>query len=87
MLPLAFALTVAATCSAPPTPATSIRGASPKQAYAESYAANDLYSRQARRRMAHYLRLRLMELNAKRLERVEKVVRGSLSIDGLLREP
>jgi hypothetical protein len=51
------------------------------------YAANDLYAIRARRRMANYLRLRLMELHEARLERIEKVIRGELSIDDLLREP
>jgi hypothetical protein len=37
--------------------------------------------------MAHYLRLRLLELHEAKLERVSKVVRGELSIDELLREP
>jgi hypothetical protein len=53
----------------------------------EMYAANDLYAIRARRRMANYLRLRLMELHEARFERIEKVIRGELSIDDLLREP
>jgi hypothetical protein len=52
-----------------------------------SFEANDLYASRFRRRAAGYLRLRLMELRAERLERVERAIRGDLSIEELLRRP
>jgi hypothetical protein len=85
MIPTAFALIVATTCSPSPNRLEKLPEAT--QSIDRSYWANDLYSRQARRRMARYLRLRLTELNLERLDRVEKVLRGALPIDELLREP
>jgi hypothetical protein len=81
----AFALLAIATSSGTPAPSAPPHP-SAGQAAVAPIDPNDLYSPQARRRMAHYLRLRLMELNAARLERVAKVVRGELSLDELLKE-
>ena len=87
MLPLTFALIAVATClpAADPKPETQALPLEPKAA--QAFTANELYARQTRRRIAHYLRLRLLELHQAKLERVSKVVRGELSIDELLREP
>ncbi|HEY0797976.1 MAG TPA: hypothetical protein VGD50_02445 [Candidatus Baltobacteraceae bacterium] len=81
----AFALLVIATSSGRHASHHGHRPAA--RATADPYTPNDLYSPLARRRMVHYLRLRLMELNAARLERVAKVVRGELSLDDLLKTP
>jgi hypothetical protein len=81
----AFALLAIATSSGAPAPEARARPRA-RQAALAPIDPNDLYSPQARRRMVHYLRLRLMELNAARLERVAKVVRGELSLDELLKE-
>jgi hypothetical protein len=82
----AFALLAIATSSGSPAPASHSRHPRSRQAALAPIDPNDLYSPQARRRMVHYLRLRLMELNAARLEHVAKVVRGELSLDELLKE-
>jgi hypothetical protein len=94
MLLFTFALTTVSTFFGGDHPnkrlkshATHIPGISTTAPPSEMYATNDLYAIRARRRMAHYLRLRLMELHEARLERIEKVIRGELSIDDLLREP
>jgi hypothetical protein len=82
----AFALLAIATSSGSPAPRARARQPHNRQAAVAPIDPNDLYSPLARRRMVHYLRLRLMELNAARLERVAKVVRGELSLDELLNE-
>jgi len=88
MFRIAFALLglAASFPCATPSPRThaAAEQASPPQI---RYDANDLYSIRARRRMVHYLRLRLMELHAARFDRAEKAIKGELSIDDLLREP
>jgi hypothetical protein len=83
----AFALLAIATSSG--CPAAAAPRSHPPQTNPPPAVAidpNDLYSAQARRRMVHYLRLRLMELNAAELQRVAKVVRGELSVDDLLQD-
>jgi hypothetical protein len=87
MFRIAFALLALAASFPAPNP--SPHPQSPKQAALPQsyYEANDLYSIRARRRMAHYLRLRLMELHAERFKRIEKAIKGELSIDDLLRSP
>lgn len=88
MFHTAFALLALATSFAGPTPLPRAPAAAKQAAQPPlSYEANDLYSIRARRRMAHYLRLRLMELHAARFERIEKVIRGELSVDDLFRDP
>ena len=88
MFRTAFALLVLAASFPPPNPPPRTHAAAKQAALPPiPYEANDLYSIRARRRMAHYLRLRLMELHAERFDRVEKVIRGELSIDDLLRSP
>jgi hypothetical protein len=88
MLRIAFALLALAASFPRPTPSPpthpAIERASPPRT---RYDANDLYSIRARRRIAHYLRLRLLELHAARFDRAEKAIKGELSIDDLLREP
>jgi hypothetical protein len=88
MFPIAFALLTLAASFPRPAPSSRTHP-TPKQASPRRlrYDANDLYSIRARRRMAHYLRLRFMELHAARLDRAEKAIKGELSIDDLLREP
>ena len=45
---------------------------------------NELYSARARRRIASYLRLRLLELREESLERAAEVIRRRLPVDTLL---
>jgi hypothetical protein len=45
--------------------------------------ARDLYSMRARRMMANYLRLRLLELREAELDRVRAVIEGKLGVDAL----
>jgi hypothetical protein len=45
---------------------------------------NELYSSRARRRIASYLRLRLLELREENLERAAEVIRRRLPVDTLL---
>ncbi len=76
-----FALAAAVTCFPGSPPSAHGEAAAPLP-----YAANDLYAARSRRRMASYLRLRLMELRSAEFRRVERVIRGELSLDDLLQE-
>jgi hypothetical protein len=49
--------------------------------------SGDLYSARAKRRMASYLRMRLLELRVAGLERAADVIEHRLSVDSLLRPP
>jgi len=64
----------------PATPAPPQRRSGPKD-----LAAADLYSARARRRLAGYLRLRLLELRKLGLERAADAVERRLPVNELLR--
>jgi hypothetical protein len=49
--------------------------------------AGDLYAARAKRRMAAYLRMRLLELRKEGLHKAVQVVEGRLPIEELLRSP
>ena len=76
-----FGVVAALTLSTPT--AAPIRKAA---AHAERSPANDLYAARARRRMASYLRMRLLELRLAGLRRAAEVVERRLPVDVLLRE-
>jgi|GEM_PF-1101104 len=76
-----------------PAPAPPVRASHPRHAAARRaagtfrlphLAAGDLYSARARRRLAGYLRLRLLELRELGLERAAEVVERRLPVDTLL---
>lgn len=80
MFTLIFAAAAAATS---PTP----KPKAPPKAAAAALPAADLYSRSARRRMATYLRMRLLELRKEELDRIARVVEGKLRLDDLFASP
>jgi hypothetical protein len=61
------------------------RPAGPREAAVSPSA--DLYSARAKRRMASYLRMRLLELRVAGLERAADVIEHRLSVDALLHAP
>jgi hypothetical protein len=81
MFILTFATAAAATSPAPKPSGL------PQKAVAAPLSANDLYARSARRRMASYLRMRLLELRKAQLERAAQVIEGKLPVEELLRTP
>lgn len=88
MLVAAFALIVALTpahASAPPPARQAARHSAkgPRPAI----APGDLYSSRAKRRIASYLRMRLLELRLRSLERAASVVEHRLTVDDLLNGP
>lgn len=54
---------------------------------AVAIAPGDLYAARAKRRLASYLRLKLLELREEGLERAAGVIEGRLGIDALLTPP
>jgi hypothetical protein len=50
-------------------------------------ATRDLYSARARRMVAAYLRLRMLELREDDLARVRQVIQGKLGVDALFSPP
>lgn len=81
----ALALTLALAASLPPgAQAARHRHARHRAAPAATLSATDLYSRRALRRAKIILELKLMELRAKRLERVRKAIERNAPIEELL---
>jgi len=70
---LTFAFT-AAVALASPAPRGAVASPSPAP-----YAANDLYSRAERRRIAAYLRLRMLELHRRELDEIARTLRRRLA--------
>jgi hypothetical protein len=88
LLPV-FVTLAAVTLSIPSPPAGATarpQPAAPSSARARTppLEANELYSPRARRRVASYLRLRLLELREENLERAAEVIRRRLPVDVLL---
>jgi hypothetical protein len=79
-------------CSLPATPsghpAVPLRAASPRPAAAREHriAAAALYSRRSRRLVQSYLRLKLLEMRERDLNRARQVVERKLGIKALLGE-
>ena len=78
-------------CSLPATPprepAVPLRGATPPAAPRDRrIAAAALYSRRSRRLVQSYLRLKLLEMRERDLDRARKVVERKLGIGALLGE-
>jgi hypothetical protein len=79
-------------CSLPATPAGAstvpLRPATPPPATARDHrvAAAALYSRRSRRLVQSYLRLKLLEMRERDLDRARQVVERKLGIGALLRE-
>jgi hypothetical protein len=77
------------------SPAAPPPAARPPAAHAHSIApaphvrlpVGDLYSARAKRRMASYLRMRLLELREQGLRRAIEVIEGRMRIGDLLRAP
>jgi len=76
-----FALLAAVTL---PSPAPRRTPAAPS--LRKAVAASDLYSARARRRVAGYLRMRLLELRKLGLERAADVVERRIPVEELLRK-
>jgi|SRR5580704_16589816 hypothetical protein len=102
MLTAALATLTLATLAALPPPPAVRAGAGPAHSATTAHRAKrqpagpraaavspsgDLYSARAKRRMASYLRMRLLELRAAGLERAAGVIEHRLSVDTLLRAP
>ncbi len=87
MLPAAFVALAALTLSA--APPNRRRPRSTRTAIRLSAAAdpNALYSQRARRRMAMYLKLRLLELRELHLERAAAAIERRLPVSELLKGP
>ena len=90
----AFATLVLATLSGSPTaPAApharpTASPAAPRHGRAEpsfDLPVGDVYSARAKRRIASYLRMRLLELRKERLSRALEALEGRLGIDELIR--
>jgi hypothetical protein len=79
-------------CSMPATPAglppVPLRHAAPLPSPAREHriAAAALYSRRSRRLVQSYLRLKLLEMRERDLDRARRVVERKLGINGLLGE-
>ena len=99
MLVAAFALASAVTLSQPPpaarpNPNVSPRAAAPavrqrgaNRGFRPFLWAGDVYSPRAKRRIANYLRLRLLELRLRGLERASEVIEHRLPLEALLSNP
>jgi hypothetical protein len=64
------------------SPARTARALAPPRA---RLPIGDVYSARAKRRMASYLRMRLLELREQGLRRAIEVIEGRMSVDDLLR--
>jgi hypothetical protein len=93
MLVAAFAMVCALTPSTGASPAThppaqaARAGAPSGKGRLRAFSAADLYSARAKRRIASFLRMRLLELRLRSLDRAADVVEHRLSLDELLRSP
>jgi len=80
-----FALAVTLTCQPPRTAPALSQPANGRDAVAPAGAGyDDLYAARLRRRLTRYLRLRLLELQRERLDRVLEAVRAGIPIDLIL---
>jgi hypothetical protein len=68
-------------------PSARARGARPAAGTTLPLSAADLYSARAKRRMASFLRMRLLELRLRGLARAAEVIEQRLPVDALLRAP
>ena len=89
MVRVFFGALAALTLCGAASPARTAPPASRAPAAAATHAPTvaDLYSLRARRRMASYLRLRLLEWREAGLERATAVVERRLSVDALMPSP
>jgi hypothetical protein len=91
MLPAAFAMFAAVTLlpgpAASPRPGRPAPHARPLSAAETAVSAGDLYAARAKRRIASFLRMRLLELRLRGLDRAAAVVEHRLPLDELLRSP
>jgi len=95
MLLAAFAMVWALTPSsaatpASPAPARVVRAKhppAPTKPPPVAVSTSDLYSARAKRRVASFLRMRLLEMRLRSLDRAAAVVEHRLSLEELLRSP
>jgi hypothetical protein len=89
VLPLIFCALTAVSATAPPRPPSASAPSVDRLSSDDLrlLAGDSAYSRSARRRYASYLRLQLLELRLRRLERVRAVIEQRLDVNRLLQMP